>query len=490
MGRPTDWTPLGCDGDPVPGDPAQISQEAAHLGTVARQISDQVAALRKIAGGGVEVGKHADKIRSSSSDLADQLDKVVGRYQKVSAALTQWVPDLQQAQAQSITALNEAEVPYKKLPPTVALPSGSHLTAQQKQDVTNYHNSMNQAQQQLDDAKALLAKAVSFRNDRASHYAGVINSAIDDGVKDSWWDQFKDFVSQYAWLIKDICTALEVVATILAVVALFIPGVNIIAALLWIGFGLTAAALLGRVMLAATGNGSWFDVAMDAFALLTFGVGKFAASGLEAVSEGTETLGKGLVAGQRAAMTAKSEAFLARSADLFDDQSLTKIAVQQMENITKLAPDVGEFQGKLPLAVRFALKIGGTSEDVEHAAKVLAVTQRFGDNPAVAANAAVARNMVTVLGVNAGVTFAAGIGVPAVGGLELDGSSGQPLHIGSVPLSVHIPDNPVTNVYNRIEDKTTFDGGLSTAQADGLVHAASVINPASIPSFELATGTW
>ena len=90
MGRPPgyQWEPLGLDSDPVPGDPGRISQEAAHLASVAKQISHQVARLHNLAPGGTDgalKGEYADKIHSSSSDLADTLDKVVGRYQKVAA---------------------------------------------------------------------------------------------------------------------------------------------------------------------------------------------------------------------------------------------------------------------------------------------------------------------------------------------------------------------------------------------------------------------
>jgi hypothetical protein len=53
-------------------------------------------------------------------------------------------------------------------------------------------------------------------------------------------------------MIKDICAVLEVIATILAV-ALFIPGLDIIVAL---AIAVTALALAGRTLLAATGNGS------------------------------------------------------------------------------------------------------------------------------------------------------------------------------------------------------------------------------------------
>src|SRR5260370_36831841 len=92
VARPADceWHPLALDSDPVPGDPARISDEAQHLANVTTEITCQVAALRKIAVSGDEVGQHADEIRSSAGDLADQLDKAVGRYQKVSSALNGW----------------------------------------------------------------------------------------------------------------------------------------------------------------------------------------------------------------------------------------------------------------------------------------------------------------------------------------------------------------------------------------------------------------
>lgn len=467
MGRPTDWTPLGCDSDPVPGDPAQISQEAAHLSTVARQISDQVAALRKIAGGGVEVGKHAEKIRSSSSDLADQLDKVVGRYQKVSAALTQWVPDLEQAQSQSITALNEAEAPYKKLSTTVVLPSGSHLTAQQKQDITNYHNSMNQAQQQLDDAKALLAKAVGFRDDRASHYASAINSAIDDGVKDSWWDSFKNWVSHYAWLIKDICTGLEIAATVLAVLALIFTGVGWIVLL---GIGLTALALIGRSMLAATGNGSWFDVGVDAFALLTFGVGELAGKMLSTLSDNAVGLAKGME-------LTKASNMLDDFEEVMGTEARQRVTAAYIE---KTVPEVSE-TAKTTLVER--LLWAGDRGVVNNVKTLIKLYAKFGDNPGLAAVISQGRTLANVLRGNFLAANAVGFGSLAGGGIEFDGPNGP------TAVNLHIPR--LTELYTKaFEDPTTPADGISTNAADNLVHIASVIQPASIPAFEQVTGTW
>ena len=106
------------------------------------------------------------------------------------------------------------------------------------------------------------------------------------------------------------------------------------------------------------------------------------------------------------------------------------------------------------------------------------------------ANVSLSKEFTAILGVNAGTSFTAGIGAPLLGGLELDGSNGQPLHIGPVPLSVRLPANPVSAGFGAVEDATTMDGGFSTAQANDFVHIASAIDPLAIPAFSLLTGTW
>ncbi|HYY19430.1 MAG TPA: hypothetical protein VE864_11365 [Streptosporangiaceae bacterium] len=495
MGRPPgyQWQPLGLDSDPVPGDPGRISQEAAHLASVAREISDQVSRLHTMAAGGADgalKGQYADTIHSSSKDLADELDKVVGRYQKVAAALNNWIPDLEQAQKMSLQALNDAEGPARKLNQTVALPSGDHLTAQQKQDVQNYHTAMKQAQGALDAARQLLGKATSLRDSSASHYASVIHSACDDSMKDSWWDSFKEWVSQYSGIIKDICQVLEIVATVLAIVALFIPGLDIIAALLWIGFGLTALAMVGRVMLAASGNGSWLDVGLDLFAMLTFGAGKLASGGLKAAADGTEALGKTSVTAERTAMVERALFRLADQGDTLTLEEKAKVLLKFAgQSAPKLAPDLAKFEGKLPLLTRVALKIGGTSEDVGHLRTLIGAAQRFASDGTFASNLASGQALTAILGLNATAAFTAGVGAPLVGGFQVYNADGSaPVHIGSVPLAVHLPENPVSTAFDKAEEHLTMEDGLSTAQVDDILRSISGIPP--IPSFTAASGSW
>lgn len=436
MGRPAgwQWQPLGLDSDPVPGDPGRISQEAHHLASVASEITEQVAMLRTIAASNDdEVGKHAEKIRSTAGELAGKLDEVVGRYQKVSSALKGWIPDLEHAQALSIQALNQAEGPYKQLHQAVVLPSGNHLTAQQKQAVQDYHNAMGKAREELNAAIALLHKATSLRDSRGSYYAGLINNACNDGVKDSWWDSFEDFVSEWAWLIKDICTGLEIAATVLAVLALIFTGVGWIVLL---GVALTAVALIGRTMLAATGNGSWWDVAMDAVALVSFGFG----------SVGTRVLGKtvdSMVDVAKGMQTAKVSDLLDQFGDVAGDAAKQRVLTAFLE---KTVPEVAD-DAKTTILER-ALD-GGDAEVVNKMKTVAQLSEKFGDSPVIRELAGQAKTWENILRANFGVASGLGIFSLAAGGIEFDGPTGP------TAVNWHIP--VVGDWYQH-----TFEDGTTT----------------------------
>ena len=394
MGRPAgyQWRPLGLDIDPVPGDPAQISQEAQYLASVAAEITSQVALLRKISADGTEVGQHADKIRSSASDVAGQLDKLVGRYQKVSSALNNWVPELEQAQAMSIQALSQAEEPYQKLNQTALLPSGPNLTAQQKQDIQNYHTSMQQAQSELTAAQALLTKATTLRDDAGNNCANAINDACDDGMRDHWslFGSITGFFSSaFHWvaghwsqIVADISTVLEVVATVLAIAALiiaqFLPGIDIlvdlaVGAVLW-GTIATGAALGGRILLAATGHGSWMDVGVDAFALLTFGAGRLAGSFARALLPSAEAASKMALTSELLtdfATDGPRAASLARFGALQGTDSVTAA-----QKLGQLAPDLAK-NAELSGFTKVMMNIGGFGDEEKTYAVLIKLGTRF-----------------------------------------------------------------------------------------------------------------
>jgi len=428
MGRPAgyQWQPLGWTEDPVPGEPAQISQEAQHLASVAGQIADQVRALKQIAADGTEIGAHADTIRSNAGSLATELDKLVGRYQQVSSILTSWVSDLEQAQSMSVQALDQAEGPYKQLNQTVALPGGTNLTPQEQQGIDNYHQAMRQAQGQLDDATALLNRAIALRDSSGSSHANQINNACNDGMRDhhSLWGsvesffagQFSFITKNWSQIVGDICTVLEVLATIAAIAAFvlaqFVPGLDIIAdatlaaiidGVVLGGTIATAVALGGRTLLAVTGHGSWMDVAMDAFALATFGLGRAAGAA-----------GKSLVDGAEA--TAK----LARSSELLTQYGAqTTRSMRVIDFITSAAeraPDVAD-GAKLTGFSKVMMNIGGFGGEEDTYARLMALGNRFAS---ASGYTTAVRLLAGVTGISTATAGLTGITATVLNGLELD----------------------------------------------------------------------
>lgn len=330
MARPAgyQWQPLGLDTDPVPGDPAAISQEAAHLASIARTINGQIAAMRKIASDNTEVGQHADTIRATALSLAGTLQTVATRYAKVSTALSAWVPELEEAQALSIRALDQAEAPYARLSQSVVLPSGPDLTTAQTQEVADYKASMQRAQGQLDDARAVLARATVLRDTQGDYYAAKIAQASNDSLTDhgGWFSvvvgflenplgYVDDAVKDTAGIIKEACTVLELVAAALAIAALCFTGVGW---LLLAAFILTGTALLFRTLLAATGNGSWMDVAIDSFALITLGIGGGVTGAAGLVGRAGRTLGEAIDVGDDLVTAERATSISGRVSSAFD----------------------------------------------------------------------------------------------------------------------------------------------------------------------------
>jgi hypothetical protein len=438
MGRPAgyQWQPLGYDTDPVPGDPGQVSQEAQHLAAVADQITSQVAVLRRIAGDDTEVGKHAEVIRSQASDLAVQMDKIVGRYQKVSSILNSWVPDLEQAQSMSIQALDEAEGPYQKLNQTVALPSGNNLTAQQKQDVQNYHNAMQQAQGQLNDAIALLGRAIALRDSSGSYHANLINEACNDGMRDHhslFGDIAGFFTSEFSWvahhwsqIVADVCTVLEVVATILAIAAFilaqFVPGLDVLVdALVLTGMIATGAALGGRIALAVTGHGSWLDVGIDAFALATFGLGRLAGVAARAMVPGVEAASKSAYLSELLTDIATDGPRSAMIAKFADQEGVS--SVEMAYRLAEHAPALAN-GAKLAGFTNVMMSIGGFGEEGSTAAKLLSLGDRFTTPISdLSRYATISKALTTVTGLSAGTAGVTGIAASTMNGLELDWGS-------------------------------------------------------------------
>ena len=378
---------------------------------------------------GPRSAQHADTIRSNAGSLATELDKLVGRYQQVSSILDSWVPDLEQAQSMSIQALDQAEGPYKQLNQTVVLPSGNNVTPQEQQGVDNYHQAMQQAQGQLDDARALLTRAIALRDSSGASHASQIDNACNDGMRDhhSFWGGVEGFFTgPWSWVTKhwskivaDICTVLEVLATIAAIAAFilaqFVPVLDVLADTLVLGGILaTGAALGGRILLAVTGHGSWLDVAVDAFAVASFGVGRLAGEVGGRLLPGAEAASK---------MALRSEYLTDLATDGKLSGPIMKFAdlqgigpIDAINQLVEHAPALADTE--LTGFPEFMMSVGGgLSSESETAARLMSLATRFSD---LSQYGTMAKVLTTVTGVTGGTATVAGLTATAFNGIEID----------------------------------------------------------------------
>lgn len=282
MSRPPDyeWDVLDESRDPIPGDPHEVRTEATRLSKMAETIHGQITLLRDIAGD-ENVGKFAEKLRETATELRGDLGKVAHRYEAVAGYLGNWADDLDHCQSESLRALAKAKeaAPAARTPASQAsgwVDPGAHPGAHPGADHAPPTPQEQQADRarhvahgELDAAKRQLADTKQRRDERGRHWKQRIEDVEHDGLKDSRWDGFKDFVHEHAGLIKvlaDICTW---VVTALVIASLFIPGLDIATGLL---AALMLGALAGHTSLALSGDGSWLDVGFDILAIATLRV--------------------------------------------------------------------------------------------------------------------------------------------------------------------------------------------------------------------------
>jgi len=264
--------------DPVPGDPDEVERAAKSLADMAEEITRQTANLTRLAtveGWDAEAGR---TFADSAGELSGQLGKAHGRYATTAGALRGYAPELRHAQSVADAALAEAkqaQVSVNANRPPDYPPAGSPTAAQvsaERQRQYAYDDGVDA----LNAAQRKLTDATDHRDEHAGRAARTIRDNIDqDGVKDSWWDEFTNWVSEHADLLRAIAQIAELVADVLSTIALaisFIPFLNFLTPVL-LGLAALASvvALVCHVVLALAGEGSWLDVGLALLAVATAG---------------------------------------------------------------------------------------------------------------------------------------------------------------------------------------------------------------------------
>lgn len=297
--RQGEWHLLGHDGDPVPATPWEIDRQGRHYKGVAEQLREQAARLRRLAEQGSALeGHYAEGLRHSSRELAGHLEQAEGRFDDTGEQLCAWADDVREARRATSAALGEAEEAHARVlanQPLAAAPGAEPPTPAQQVAADARADRLDTAEGELAGARQASNRALTELDRRADQVAAAIRRASDDDMKDSRWDRFKGKVERIAGVLSSIREILGYIAIALVVVSLFVPGLNLLVAALIVGLGMLAISSL----LAATGNGSWLDVAFDVVGVATLGIGRVFTS-LARVGRGLSLTRAAPIAGQRA----------------------------------------------------------------------------------------------------------------------------------------------------------------------------------------------
>ncbi|GAA4109845.1 hypothetical protein GCM10022215_04570 [Nocardioides fonticola] len=291
MSRPGDWSPLAAT-DPVPGDPYEVGALSRELRDLAQSLREQAERLSSLSTSDYWEGEAAETFDETAAKVADDLDRMLPRYEAAYEAVASYVGPLEEEQAVSLGILHEAQelgrrddaararlgIPMRRISPVLYPVRPPDATPAENADwdtVDQYAGELRRLQGRLEDSASRVRHA-------AEKAASRLRDVIDhDGLKDSRWDKVKHAVKSVAkWLadnlhLKAISELLSQIAAAVGVAALllcWVPGLGELLA----GFALAlaGAALLIDTVLALAGEGSWGKVAMDALLVVAGGVAK------------------------------------------------------------------------------------------------------------------------------------------------------------------------------------------------------------------------
>jgi hypothetical protein len=279
------WMILGYESDPVPGDPGVVRKFAADYAGVAQAIADASTRLRSIADRQDSESEFISKFRSQASEVATDIDKAHERYAGVAGAMAGYAPSLEEAQTRAKSALNLAQgsSPSFQLHTmevnkyTQDLQYDTSLTPDERQHFTlllhTAQHQLDAATQDLAHAKTMLQSAIDERDAAASRASGKIQNVQDSGgINDSPWQQFWDRNGKW---ISNAVNILEDIGSVVLIVLAFVPGVDLIVAVIVIALAVVEIANAAMQWSAGTMSATEAitDIALSVLSIVGVGVG-------------------------------------------------------------------------------------------------------------------------------------------------------------------------------------------------------------------------
>ncbi|MBD7920128.1 hypothetical protein H9657_17790 [Cellulomonas sp. Sa3CUA2] len=292
--RATSWYPLAAT-DPVPGDPAVLTQQAAAHREVAAQIRLAADSLVELTSDPRMRSLAVDTLRERAAGVAGTIRKARARYLAVADALSTYAVALRQAQEAADDLLARArttqqsldEAVQQRLRAAVLLRDLEDDPAAAATDVRATTNRLETARTAVDDAELRLTtlrdelEIVERERDAAARRAidTIDEARASDGLDDGWWEDWGlEVATQVSAIAGKVATIAGTAALVLCWVPILGPALALTATIAG------AASLVANVMLAAKGEKGWADAGIDALGMLSFGWGKVVGKGLQQLS--------------------------------------------------------------------------------------------------------------------------------------------------------------------------------------------------------------
>lgn len=287
--RTGEWSLVDHDSDPVPADPSELDEVIAHYKKISEAMTEQAALLKRIGDGDVRLpkGQSADAMRKRARESAGALDKAAGRYADVHSALDAYEPSLTTARTDTWNALTDAEKANRELQSAEGMPDPVNatrpddappLTDKEKTASSDREAAINTAGSGIAAAKQKVAGALEALRLAAETAAAKIRENWKvDGLHTSGWDAFVHRLNKF---LKALVEILTYIGLALAVLAILIPGLNVIAL---IGIGVAVVSVVASFILAAQGEGSWLGVILGVLSLVGIGIAAKIASKLKGI---------------------------------------------------------------------------------------------------------------------------------------------------------------------------------------------------------------
>ncbi|WNI15959.1 hypothetical protein [Actinacidiphila sp. ITFR-21] len=276
---------------------------------VAALLRTEAKDLKAITEGRGLKGRYADALRDGAGELEVRLRETAERYERVHGELTHWAGELAGFQAEADRILLAARADAERAAASGLVsgldsgPGSVHVSGPGSGSgpVSGADPGPASGGDPAEDPTAAhrtsLAKVTAQRDHRAAHYAARIRDRIDDTIRDSRWERAKNAIDGRRGVVSFAVDVMSWVATGIAVTAITMTPAGWVAGLaIWLTFGVLA----GHLLLASAGDGSWADVTMDLFGLLTMRAGTLALTRLRAVRDATKSAAE-LAAESRAA---------------------------------------------------------------------------------------------------------------------------------------------------------------------------------------------